>query len=159
VRFLRLASPTLAAASVWAGAAHAGGGASIASAPMVKLGAEQVQNTTSDPTATGNVGSGASLGCWNDHEFWRVPLAAGDAVILKGTSVSPGHSFSIAVFPAGTTDRNLGKSTAIVVGFPDRAAVRFTARSTGTYALVAGPNCYDGTDGTFKFSVTVRHKG
>jgi hypothetical protein len=148
----------LVAASLWAGAAHAGGGASIASAPIVKLGAEQVQNTASDRTSTGDVGSGTSLGCWNDHEFWRVPLAAGDAVLLKGTSVSPGHSFSIAVFPAGTTDRNVSKATAIVVGFPDRAPVRFTARSTGTYALVAGPNCYDGTDGTFKFSVTVRHK-
>ena len=102
---------------------------------------------------TGDVGSSASIGCWNNHQFWRVQLAAGDAVLLKGVSVSPGHNFAVAVFPAGTTDRNLGRATALIYGFPDKRAIRFTVRTAGLYPIVTGPNCYDGTDGTFKFTV------
>jgi hypothetical protein len=157
----RLGFVVLTIALVLAGASTAagGGGVSIAGAPMVRLGIQQTQNSQSDPTARGDVGSGDSLGCWNDHEFWRVQLNAGDAVLLRGLSVSPGHNFAVAFYPAGTTDRNLRKATALVYGFPDKGAIRFTARKTGTYPIVAGPNCYDGTDGTFKFTITAKPKG
>ena len=108
---------------------------------MIRVGAQQTQNTQSDQTSRGDVGSGASLGCWNDHEFWRVQLNAGDAVLLRGVSLSPGHNFAVGVFPPGTTDRNLGRVTALVYGFPDKRAIRFTARVSGIYPIVAGPNC------------------
>jgi hypothetical protein len=144
---------------VVASGAAAGGGSSIAGAPMIRLGPQQTQNTQSDQTARGDVGSGASLGCWNDHEFWRVQLNAGDAVLLRGVSVSPGHNFAAGFFAPGTTDRNLGKAAALVYGFPDKRAIRFIARTSGTYPIVAGPNCYDGTDGGFKFTVTTKHSG
>ena len=151
--------PLITSALVGASSATAGGGTSIAGAPMIRPGAQQTQNTQSDETAGGDVGSGASLGCWNDHEFWRIQLNAGDAVLLRGASVSPGRNFAVAFFPAGTTDRTLRKTTALIYGFPDRRAIRFTARTTGTYPIVTGPNCYDGTDGTFTFTITAKHKG
>jgi len=158
---LRLVFVVLAFACVLVGAsgAAAAGGTSIGGAPMIRLGVQQTQNTQNDPTARGDVGSGASLGCWNDHEFWRVQLNAGDAVLLRGVSVSPGHNFAVGFFPPGTTDRTLGKAAILVYGFPDKRAVRFIARTSGTYPIVAGPNCYDGTDGTFKFTVTTKPKG
>ena len=42
-------------------------------------------------------------------------------------------------------------------GLPLSKALEFTAPSTGTYPVAAGPNCYNGADGPFAFAVTVTH--
>ena len=40
---------------------------------------------------------------------------------------------------------------------PLSKALEFTAPSTGTYPVAAGPNCYNGADGPFAFAVSVTH--
>ena len=155
---MRLFASALLAALVAAGPAVAGGGKSIASAPVLRPGVEVSGDTSTDETGDGSIGSDESQGCWNDVEYWRLGLAAGDQVLIKGTAVSPAHHFGIGFFPAGTTDRNLGKAIAVVSSFPSRGTIRFTARSSGTHVLVIGPTCYNATDGPYKFVVTVRHK-
>jgi len=113
----------------------------IASAPVLRPGVEVSGDTSTDETGDGSIS-----------------LVAGDQVLIKGTAVSPAHHFGIGFFPAGTTDRNLGKAIAVVSSFPRRGPIRFTARSSGTHVFVIGPTCYNATDGPYRFVVTVRHK-
>jgi len=148
----------LAAALVPAGAAAAAGGTSIAAAPVVRAGAEAAGDTANDSTADGSIGSEVSPGCWNDVEYWRLRLAAGDEVSIRGTASSPAWHFGLGIFPAGTTDRSLAKAVAVTSTFPKHDSIRFTARTAGTYPLVIGPRCYNGVDGPYTFVVTVRHK-
>jgi hypothetical protein len=148
----------LASALVAAGSATAAGGTSIAAAPIVRAGVEATGDTAGDSTADGSVGSDESPGCWNDVEYWRLRLAAGDEVSIKGTAVSPAYHFGIGIFPAGTSDRNIGRAVAFMSDFPKRNPIRYAARSSGTYPLVIGPTCYNGLDGPYTFAVTVRHK-
>ena len=158
MRRVAVAAWAMISALVVVGAAAAGGGTSIASAPLVRPGVQLSGDTSTDATANGSIGSEESTGCWNDVEYWRLPLIAGDQVLIKGTAASPAHHFGIGLFPAGTTDRNIGKAIAVASAFPRRAPIHFAARSTGTYALVIGPTCYNATDGPYTFVVTVRHK-
>jgi hypothetical protein len=155
---VRAFAAALLAALVAAGPATAAGGKSIASAPVLRPGAEASGDTSIDETGNGSIGSDESQGCWNDVEYWRLALAAGDQVLIKGTALSPAHHFGIGLFPAGTTDRNLGKAIAVVSQFPRRGPIRFTARSSGTHVLVIGPTCYNASDGPYRFVVTLRHK-
>jgi hypothetical protein len=148
----------LAGALVAAGTATAAGGTSIAAAPVVRAGAVASGNTASDSTADGSIGSELSRGCWNDVEYWRLRLAAGDVVSIKGTAASPSWHFGIGIFPAGTTDRNLSKAVAFTSTFPKRDPIRYTAHTAGTYPLVIGPTCYNSADGPYTFTVTVQHK-
>jgi hypothetical protein len=143
----------LACALITTGAAAAGGATSVAKAPLVRPGVLVTADTSTDATATGSVGSDDSRGCWIDHEFWRVTLAARDSVVIRGT----GYHVQIGVFPPGTTDRNVNRSSTIATGFPGEGVTRFTARSAGTYVLVAGPNCYNGPQGPFSFTLAVTH--
>jgi hypothetical protein len=140
-----------------AGSAAAAGGTSIAKAPLVRAGAEETENTSSDTTLREDVGSALSHGCWNDFEYWRLALSTGDKVSISGKATLGADNFAVGVFPAGTTDRTIHGSTSILNAFPDSRVARFTAKTTGTYALVVGPNCYNGTDGQFSFVVTVAH--
>jgi hypothetical protein len=149
---------SLAAALVAAGAAAAAGGRSIAAAPLLRAGVEASGDTAGDSTGDGSIGSELSPGCWNDVEYWRLRLAAGDVVSIKGTAGSPSWHFGIGIFPAGTTDRNLSKAVAFTSTFPKRAPIRYTARAAGTYPLVIGPTCYNSSDGPYTFVVTVQHK-
>src|SRR6266550_4521037 len=151
---MRVFASALLAALVAVGPAAAAGGKSIASAPLLRPGVEASGDTSKDETADGSIGSDESLGCWNDLEYWRLALAAGDQVLIKGAALSPAHHFGIGFFPAGTTDRNLGKAIAVVSSFPRRGPIRFTARSSGTQILVIGPTCYNATDGPYRFVVT-----
>jgi hypothetical protein len=155
---VRTLASALLAVLVAAGPAAAAGGKSIASAPVVRPGVEASGDTSIDETGNGSIGSNESPGCWNDVEYWRLALAAGDHVLIKGAALSPAHDFGIGLFPAGTTDRNLGQAVALVSQFPRRGPIRFTARSSGTHVLVIGPTCYNASDGPYRFVVTVRHK-
>ena len=102
-------------------------------------------------------GVGLSSGCWTDLEYWRVPLTVGDNVMIEGGAVSPGDNLEIAVFPPGTTSKNIASAVAVKYGLPLSKAIQFTATATGTYPVVAGPTCYDGTDGPFDFTFTIKH--
>jgi hypothetical protein len=155
VAFMLLAFATALAG---AGAATAAGGASIAAAPVLRAGVEAAGNTASDSTGNGSIGSELSPGCWNDVEYWRLRLAAGDVVSIKGTAASPSWHFGIGIFPAGTTDRNVDKAVAFTSTFPKHNPIRFTAHTAGTYPVVIGPTCYNSSDGPYTFVVTVRHK-
>jgi len=152
---LALGSAVALAAASGAGAA---GSASISGAPIVRAGVQETGNTMTDSTGDGSIGSDLSPGCWNDVEYWRLPLTAGDEVVLSGKTTPPAYHFQVGFFPAGTTDRNIDKEVAVVSGFPGRAPIHFAAHSTGTYALVFGPGCYNGSDGPYTFTVSVtRH--
>jgi hypothetical protein len=148
----------LPAVLVAAGAATAAGGSSIAAAPVVRPGVEASGNTASDSTADGSIGAELSPGCWNDVEYWRLRLAAGDVVSIKGTAASPSWHFGIGIFPAGTTDRSLSKAVAFTSTFPKHNPIRYTAHAAGTYPLAIGPTCYNSSDGPYTFTVTVQHK-
>ena len=158
MRRVTVVASALISALVAAGAAAGSGGTSISSAPVIRPGVQFSGDTSTDATANGSIGSEESTGCWNDVEYWRLSLTAGDQVLIKGAAVSPAHHFGIGLFPAGTTDRNIGKAIAVASAFPRRAPIRFAARASGTYALVIGPTCYNATDGPYTFVVTVRHK-
>ncbi len=156
-RFLVLLVFGLLSALLVVGAAAASGGTTIAAAPLIQSGAQETGNTAADSTTEGSEGIGQSSGCWNDLEYWRLPLVVGDSVLISGGAVSPGANFEIAVFPPGTTNANIANASAVEDGLPLSRSLHFTADATGTYPLVAGPNCYDGTDGPFSFRVTVTH--
>jgi hypothetical protein len=147
----------LLSALLAAGGAAASGGTSIANAPLVQPGVQESGNTMTDATSQGSEGIGRLSGCWNDLEYWRLALTAGDDVQISGHAVSPGANLEIAVFPPGTTSANIANAAAVGDGLPPSRALHFTATSTGSYPLVAGPNCYDGTDGPFDFIVAVTH--
>jgi hypothetical protein len=155
---MRLFASALLAALVAVGPAAAAGGKSVASAPVLRAGVEAAGDTSTDETGDGSIGSDESQGCWNNVEYWRLVLSAGDEVLIKGSALSPAHHFGIGFFPASTTDRNLGKAVGVASSFPRRGPIRFKARSSGTHVLVIGPTCYNATDGPYKFVVTVRHK-
>src|SRR5438477_1055442 len=103
MRRVSVAVPAMISALVAVGAAAGSGGTSIASAPVIRPGVQLSGDTSTDATANGSIGSEESTGCWDDVEYWRLSLTAGDQVLIKGTAVSPAHHFGIGLFPAGTT--------------------------------------------------------
>jgi hypothetical protein len=154
---LAAASAAVAALVVPAGATAAGG-TTIASAPTVTPGASISANSATDQTAVGDDGVGFESGCWDAVEYWKLPLTAGDAVTISVTIGVPSYNLEIGVFPAGTTDRSLANAHSVKTGLPsDKVPLTFTAPATGTYALAAGPNCYNGQGGPFTFVVSVTH--
>jgi hypothetical protein len=143
------------AASTAAGVALASGGLSISHAPMISAGVTVSENSQVDPTAPG--GDAVGQGCFNDVEYWRIQLRAGDKVEVRGTETIAARDFLIAFFAPGTTDKKIAFATSVAHGFTGEHAVRFTAKATGIYPIVAGPNCYNGTDGPYTFVITVSH--
>ncbi len=138
--------------------AFAAGGTTIASAPTIAPGSTVTANSATDQTAIGDEGVGFESGCWDTVEYWKVPLTAGDAVTITVTIGVPTYNLAIGVFPAGTTDKSLGNAHSVKTGLPtDKVPLTFTAPQTGTYALAAGPNCYNGENGPFSFVVSVVH--
>jgi hypothetical protein len=135
-------------------AATAGGTTSISSAPTIQPGASESANTLTDQTSSDDTGNG---GCWTDHEYWKLPLTAGDQVVIKVDQISPSYNTELGVFPAGTTDANIRTASAVVSQLVVKGSISFTAFTTGTYPVVVGPNCYDGADGPFTFTVAVSH--
>lgn len=133
--------------------ALAGGGTSISRAASVTLGAQESENTATDPTASGANGVGVSSGCFTDLEYWSVTLQAGDAVTISAQTLGSAYNFQVAVFPPGTTDANISSATAVKSGFPSEASFKFTAPLSGRYPIAVGPNCYNGADGPFSFVV------
>jgi hypothetical protein len=146
----------LAVTALVATAALASGGTSISGAPPIRIGVEETTNTQTDATVAGTDGS-EKTGCWKDFTYWRLQLTAGDQVSMKGRA-NGASGFLVGVFPAGTTDANIRTTEAIAQGkVPNSGPLRFTAGSTGTYPVTVGPNCHDGEDGEFVFTVTVEH--
>jgi hypothetical protein len=153
-RACTLLTAGLALALAAAAAASGSGGTAISGAPTIQPGAQQSADTLTDRTTTVNPGSG---GCWTDLEFWRLPLSAGDAVEIDATQISPSTNLQVGVFPAGTTDANFASAQAVASGFAVKGPIKFTAPATGTYPVIAGPNCYDGDDGPLTLVVKVSH--
>ncbi len=155
LRRLGLLAPAAAFALILPGAASAAGSTSIATAPLVVPGAQESENTATDPTSQGAEGIGIASGCWDDLEYWRLPLRAGEKVVITGKTSGSGFNFQLAVFPPGTTNANISGATAVKSGFPSQLPMRFTAPTAGTYPVVTGPNCYNGADGPFSFVAAV----
>jgi hypothetical protein len=143
------------AAATATGVAAASGGLSIAHAPMISAGAKVSENSQVDPTAPG--GDAVGQGCFNDVEYWRIQLRAGDKVEVKGTETIAARGFLVAFFAPGTTDKKIASATSVAHGFTGEHSMRFRAKATGVYPIAAGPNCYNGTDGPYTFVVTVTH--
>ena len=154
--WLIAACAVFVATSTAAGTAMASGGLSIAHAPMISPGTKVSENSQIDKTAPG--GDAVGQGCFNNVEYWRIQLRAGDKVEIKGTETVAARGFLIAFFAPGTTDKKVAFATSAAHGYPAEHAVRFTAKATGVYPVVAGPNCYNGTDGPYTFVVSVKHK-
>jgi hypothetical protein len=146
---------TVVVALATAGAATAAGGLSIAHSPVFSPGTKVSENSQLDNTAPG--GDAVGQGCFNNVEYWRIRLAAGDKIEIKGNETVAARGFLIAFFAPGTTDKTIAFATSVAHGFPAEHAVRFTAKATGLYPVVSGPNCYNGTDGPYTFVVTVTH--
>ncbi len=138
-----------------AAAAEGSGGATIASAPAVTAGAATTGNTATDPTSQASQSD--VTGCWIDLEYWRVPLTVGDKVTVAGSAVSPAYNVELGVFPAGTSDASISSTAAIKTVLLSHVPIKFTATATGSYPIVVGPNCYNGVDGPFDFTVSVVH--
>ena len=153
--WLIAATAGFVATAIGAGAAMATGGLSIAHAPMIRPGANVSENSSIDQTASG--GDAVGQGCFNDVEYWKLPLKTGDKVEIKGSEMTSARGYLIAFFAPGTRDKSVASASSVAHGFPAEHLVRFTAKSTGVYPIVAGPNCYNGTDGAFTFVITVRH--
>jgi hypothetical protein len=147
----------VAALAVPAGSLAAGG-TTIASAPTIAPGATVSANTATDSTAVGDDGVGFESGCWDAVEYWKLPLTAGDEVTISVTIGVPTYNLEFGVFPTGTTDKTLGEAHSVKTGLPtDKVPLTFSAPATGTYAVAAGPNCYNGAAGPFTFVVSVVH--
>ena len=159
---MRRAARVLTLAIFWAlaaaGSAAGSGGASIASAPLVRPGVQHTQDTSADATGEGGIGSEESLGCWKAIEYWRLPLRAADQAVIRGKTAGSAYEFEIGVFPPGTTDRSISRATSIMTKVVTGRPIRLKAASSGTYVLAIGPSCYHGEDGPFSFTVTVSHK-
>jgi hypothetical protein len=121
----------------------------------VSPGAATTGNTASDPTAQASQSD--VTGCWDDLEYWRVPLSVGDKVTVAGKALSPADNVELGVFPAGTTDSSIHATAAIKTVLLSHVPIEFTATATGSYPIVVGPNCYNGVDGPFNFTVSVVH--
>ncbi len=78
------------------GAAAAGGGPNIASAPKVVAAMREVGNTA-----------------LNSNEFWLLPLRIGDKVRIVWGS-SPNSVSDLAIYPPGTTDKNHDQTSTLL---------------------------------------------
>jgi hypothetical protein len=138
-----------------AGTATASGGLSISHAPTIGPGTKVSENSSTDRTAPG--GDNVGQGCFNDVEYWRLPLTAGDQVKITGSEMISARGFLLAIFTPATTDKNIASASSVAHGYPAEHLLRFAVSSTGVYPLAAGPNCYNGTDGPYTFVVTISH--
>ena len=147
----------LLAALTAVGEAAASGGTTIRGGPTIRPGVAQATNTATEATVPGTSGS-EKTGCWKSFQYWNLPLTIGDAVEIRGVAGEGASNFQVGVFPVGTTDANIRGTAAIATALvPNSGPLRFRASATGTYPVVAGPNCYHGNDGSFSFTVTVNH--
>ena len=96
---MRALALAVVAALTVAGDAGAAGSTRIASAPLVRPGVAQTEDTIDEATRRGKLGSELSLGCWVDYEFWRLPLKAGDRVAIAGNNTGEGLNFAVGVYP------------------------------------------------------------
>ncbi len=153
------ATSSIVIALTFASLALAAGGTSIATAPKIVIGTPEFQNTARDATAK-VVSLPGGCGGWRDEEFWRLGLVAGDEVLFKRQGTAPMTSWSVAVFPAGTTDDNVTSAQTVADGYAGQTSLPFTVHRTGNFILAIGPNgCSGGgTDGPYTFSVAVTHK-
>lgn len=137
------------------------GSSSIATAQSLSLGEQVFGNTASD---SGVLRSGAKLpGNWNDVEFWKVPLVAGDRLTVAFQATTPPNIPCYALFPGNTTDSTIADVSSLngVNGHDYECGTStsiWAIASSGTYPLVTGTTGYGGSDGGFEFSIEVTHK-
>ena len=70
-----------------------------AHAPLISPGAKVSEDSQVDPTAPG--GDAVGQGCFNDVEYWRIQLRAGDKVEVKGSGDDRRTRLSDRVLCAG----------------------------------------------------------
>jgi hypothetical protein len=134
--------------------ASAQGGASIATAPTI----------TPDQTVTGNTASDAvdqqvqlSNVCVNNAEFWRLTLAAGDAVQLSGREEAPASDFDVAALPPGVTDTELvagGEIQGVQSASLDNGGLKFNAGQSGSWTVMVGSDCDSDRNGPYQLVAT-----
>jgi hypothetical protein len=151
-----------AALAICAGVASAtvGGGATIATAPVVPAGAQRTGNTATNPDT-----------CGNYYEFWKLHLTQGD--IVKITWGSPAAVDKLALFPAGTLDSDNTSGcyyapgwvgwTSSPVLMDTNAAVgtqhlaQTVATQDGDYPLLLLDTTGAGNAGPYSFTLAVQH--
>lgn len=137
------------------------GSASIASASILSSGDRIFGNTATDAAI---VRSGSELPMnWNDVEYWKMPLLAGDRVTVTFEATTPPGNPCYALFPANTTDATISNATSVnyVSGnnFDCGTSTNvWVISSSGSYVFVTGTTAFGGADGGFEFSVAATHK-
>jgi len=155
IRFAVLALLVSVAAMSLSATAFAAGGSTIASAPVLSNGVTVSGDTATDTTVIKH--SLASLPvCTKDEELWTLNLVAGEHVLLKGQTQSPGGGFVVqAIPPGGSEAALLGTSPISGVQAGNLGeGLSFAAARSGAWLIVVGPSCDGGTDGTYEFSPT-----
>lgn len=158
-RAIGLISLGIASLLVVPGTAAAGGGASIAAAPVVAYGQQGFGNTATDGgTNPGSLSLEQQCSQTGDNGWWNLPVVAGDGVTIDWEA--PAESYAM-VFPVGTTDFNLVGSQAVqheMVSGNGKAALWFRATVSGTMPLVIGAGgCFTATTGSYSFTAYVKH--
>jgi hypothetical protein len=140
--------------------ASAAGGSSIASAPTVVYGQQEVGNTAAD------YGSQTRTGDLNGDSWWRLQATAGDRITIDWE----GNADELNVWPAGTTDYNIeansddGVSSNFVSAYNGanlKMETVLTVPRDGSYPLeflTDYPFCGCGVDpGPYDFTAYVQH--
>jgi hypothetical protein len=149
--------PYQIAASVTAPAfpAGAGGGATIATAPLLTPGKTVSGNTAADGVITHKLESLPE--CTRDEELWTLNLSKGAKVLLKGQTEAPADNFRVEAVPPGVSEPTLIGVAPIshVESGSLSEGVSFTAKTSGMWLIVVGPECVYGHDGPYQLTATV----
>lgn len=134
--------------------AGAGGGGTIASAPLLTPAVTVSGNTAADPVIPDDLHSDAA--CTRDEELWKLNLLAGEQVLLKGQTEPPASAFQVEAIPPGVTEPELLGTSPIsgVQAGSLSEGLSFAASRSGTWLILVGPGC-SGGDGPYQFSATV----
>jgi hypothetical protein len=159
-RAIGLISLGIASLLVVPGTAAAGGGASIASAPVVAYGQQEFGNTATDGgTNPGSLNLEQQCSHTGNNGWWNLPVVAGDAVTIDWEA--PAESYAMA-FPVGTTDFNVLGEQAVehaTVSSNGKDAMWFRATVSGTMPLVIGAGgCFTTITGPYSFTASVKHE-
>jgi hypothetical protein len=136
------------------GAAMAAGGKSIATAPSVAYGQQQLGNTADDQFLENSCGFG--IAAW--RSYWILNVLAGDALTIDWEAQP---RTELKLMPVGTTDFTLFQTDSAYDQFlasNNRAQAQYTAPQTGAMPLYFRVcDLYGSKTGPYAFTATVRH--
>lgn len=128
--------------------AHAAGGASIASAPVVTYGQQEFGNTTTDGGFAFIAGDGGS-------SWWNLPVVTGDRITIDLTGQTEGDGFTASAYAVGTNDYNFDQRRPFAASMQNNTfKFGFTAPGSGMMPL----NVYTPDSvGPYSFTASVQH--